>query len=369
MKIRVFESFEALPRECLDLLQRAGATNFYAGLPWFRNLAQTVMAPGDALRIYVIERGDRSNSVAGLFVARLLGRKNRLVQPLTVAGLTSLYTTEFDLVCDPTADVEPIAKALAESFAADRPRWDAVEIKALQPTAPLFKALVEALRRAGFAVQPYFQFGSWYEATDNLRYQEYVKRLPKGLRQLRKKLSAPNGPVYRLLTDADLEWGIREYERLYKLSWKEAEPHPDFTAGLARAAAKAGTLRFGVLSLQDQPIAAQIWIVVGGRATIFKVVHDEAHKRLSPGSILTGCVMEHVLDVDHVREVDFGRGDDGYKKMWLPRRREFWAINAFNLRTVKGAASALRHVALTRAAQIVRPSPADESALGSKAPV
>jgi hypothetical protein len=50
--------------------------------------------------------------------------------------------------------------------------------------------------------------------------------------------------------------------------------------------------------------------VRAGRAEIFKVAYDEAHKALSPGTLVTALVMEHVLEVDRVREVDYLTGDD-----------------------------------------------------------
>jgi len=80
----------------------------------------------------------------------------------------------------------------------------------------------------------------------------------------------------------------------------------------------------------EQPIAAQLWIVAIGRAELFKLAHIEQEKSLSPGTILTEHLMRHVLDVDGVQEVDFLIFDDTYKKSWLNCRRERVGVIAYN---------------------------------------
>jgi hypothetical protein len=68
-------------------------------------------------------------------------------------------------------------------------------------------------------------------------------------------------------------------------------------------------------------------------------------------------MMAHVLDVDRVREVDFGRGDDPYKQLWMSHRREHWGLLAFNPSTPWGLLTAARHLggrALGRALRCAR---------------
>ncbi|HEY8908590.1 MAG TPA: GNAT family N-acetyltransferase, partial [Rhodoferax sp.] len=65
--------------------------------------------------------------------------------------------------------------------------------------------------------------------------------------------------------------------------------------------------------------------------------------RFSAGSVLTAALMRHVIDVDHVEEVDYLTGDDAYKRDWMSHRRERWGIVAFDLRTAAGLWAWLRH--------------------------
>jgi CelD/BcsL family acetyltransferase involved in cellulose biosynthesis len=102
--------------------------------------------------------------------------------------------------------------------------------------------------------------------------------------------------------------------------------------------AERGWLRLGIAYYDNEPVAAQLWIVSHGRAVIYKLAHDEKVAKLSVGTVLTAFLMAHVLDVDKVREVDYLIGDDSYKKDWMSYRRERWGIVAYNPCSVAGLA-------------------------------
>ena len=55
-------------------------------------------------------------------------------------------------------------------------------------------------------------------------------------------------------------------------------------------------------------------------------------------------MMQHVIEVDRVHEVDYGSGDDPYKKDWMSARRERWGLVARNPRTARGLIGAVTQV-------------------------
>jgi Acetyltransferase (GNAT) domain len=376
MSVEIYRAFDELPAAYGALFQNAPGNSFFLSLPWFRNVFAATAQPGEALRLYGVT--SQGGQPTALLAARALGSpapgESRTVlglTPRTLAGLTApAYTPEYGLLMSPVAGgLAAVTDELVRAIAGERPAWDEIQFRALQGNGPALAAFADSLRRCGFAVQPYFQIANWYEPTANRTYADYSNRLTTRIRKSLNKVDKPGGPRFRLLTGGDLDAAIADYQRLYNASWKQASYYPDFIPGLIRAAAEGGSLRLGILDIDGEPAAIQVWLVAGQRATIFDLVFDEKFKKHSPGSMLSACLMRHVIDFDRVAEVDFGCGDDDYKQVWMSQRRDLWGLVAFNPRTFKGAAGALRHVALPRLAKRLRgwrPADAAPTAPASK---
>ncbi len=149
---------------------------------------------------------------------------------------------------------------------------------------------------------------------------------------------------------------MADFELVYRRSWKQPEPFPDFNTTLMREAARCGVLRLGLLHIGTTAVAAQLWVVEGDRATVLKLAHDEAFKPASPGTVLTALMLRELLDREHIAEIDFGRGDDPYKADWAGIRRQRVGLVLANPRHPRGLAFLAQH-ALGRARATLRGAP------------
>jgi CelD/BcsL family acetyltransferase involved in cellulose biosynthesis len=106
--------------------------------------------------------------------------------------------------------------------------------------------------------------------------------------------------------------------------------------------------------IEGKPAAAQIWLVSQDRATIFKLAHDPVFDRQSPGTLLTHWMLGLLHERDGVREVDFGRGDDTYKRLWLRLCQDREGVLAANPRTLKGLLAVAVDILPSRVAKFLR---------------
>ncbi|MES9871160.1 MAG: GNAT family N-acetyltransferase, partial [Sedimenticola sp.] len=177
---------------------------------------------------------------------------------------------------------------------------------------------------------------------------QYISERPSQLKNThqrkRRQFDRLPGSRLEIYTDlSEVEYAVSAFNNVYERSWKRPEPYPKFIDGLARLCSERGWLRLGIAWLEDKPIAAQLWIVSGKTASIYKLAYDEDYQRLSAGTILSAYLMEYVLDVDKVAEVDYLTGDDEYKSQWMSHRRERIGLMAINPRFFWGILLILRH--------------------------
>jgi hypothetical protein len=347
--VRVYSGLEELPEPFLNLFEKAGRQNIFLTLPWFHNFVQTAMAPEDHVRIYAASAGAQ-DTPAGMLLMRRASNSGSLSSSRKLEALANYYSCFYAPHLDGSAgESHKTLRALTLAITQEKPRWDVVEVKPMDVHAGEFPELVEAFKAAGFIVQTFFSFGNWYLPVNGRSFAEYSESLPSVLKNTlnrkRKKLEKTGRAKIEILSGGQgLDAAIDAYMKVYLSSWKQPEPHPEFVPGLIRMCSAMGALRLGIVYVDGEPAAAQLWIVHHGNALIYKLAYDERFGELSVGTILSATLFQHALDVDKVTEVDYLSGDDAYKKDWMSHRRERWGILALNPRTPRGVLAIARHV-------------------------
>jgi CelD/BcsL family acetyltransferase involved in cellulose biosynthesis len=217
--------------------------------------------------------------------------------------------------------------------------WDLFIAEDLPPEVPGTAELPEELQEAGHRVGFREPTCNWIFHEAGITAPEYFRRLKSNLRndtrRMPKKLAALGMLHYRMIGRDLAASDIEAYLTVYGRSWKEPEMDPTFHPRLMRAAATLGTLRLGLLFLDERPIAAQLWLLARQRGYVVKTAYDEQFRAYSPGTLLTWWMIERLMSYEQTTFIDYLKGDDGYKRYWTNQRRVRLNMLAYR-RSVKG---------------------------------
>jgi hypothetical protein len=189
--------------------------------------------------------------------------------------------------------------------------------------------LATALRAAGWWVKA-TPAGDrhWLDLT-GLSHDDWWESRPGALKNTVKRKVKKGIVDIQLLTEYNpSSWAA--YESIYAASWKPEEGDRALLRTFAESESTRGTFRMGIARIEGIPVAAQYWTVEDGTAFIHKLAHVEDSLKASPGTLLSAALFRHVIEVDGVKRVDFGTGNDGYKRDWMNRHEPLWRLEAFN---------------------------------------
>jgi hypothetical protein len=279
------------------------------GLPgWYDALAASTLAPGETAMVARHRR-------AALPVA---------IGPEGLRALTAPYTTRYVPVLPDVGSAYELGRRLRTVAGG------VVRLEALDPSDPGMAALLQGLG-AGLTVATFDKFANWSEAVSS--FERYWQARPSRLKATVRRKAAVAEARFTYV-GSGFDAALAAYEDIQRASWKGPEPHPDFLATMVQR--MSAQVRMGLLAIGGRTVAAQIWLVWGGRATIFKLVHREDAAALSPGTLLTVRMIETCLGEEGVSVLDFGRGDDAYKRDWMATRVMRLGVIAGDWRYGKG---------------------------------
>ncbi len=276
----------------------------FARPEWFGLLEQSGIRP-----LLVMAKGDESATALPLQYAD--GH---------IAALTNWYAfTWSELRTSGLAD-----NTLLADIAADlKNRTSRIVLDKLPEDDGTLARAEEAFREAGWIVLRSPCDTNHILPVNGRRYAEFLAQRPGPLRTTLKR-KAKNVDIRLATKFSPADWSA--YEDIYADSWKPAEGDPELLRRFAEQESAAGRFRFGLALHEGNPVAAQFWTVEGRIAYIHKLAHRESAKSLSPGTTLTAAMFERVIDTDKVELVDFGTGDDPYKRDWMEVVRVRWRL-------------------------------------------
>ncbi|MEM7688280.1 MAG: GNAT family N-acetyltransferase [Pseudomonadota bacterium] len=303
--------------ECVNVLQEMfassvgapGAAAPFDRAEWYALLADTGLSPliataqdGEAsAALALTQEGGRISPLRNWysFTWRPLAAAGEAGDALLIAMARSLRDRAHRVTLSPVPDEDGSATRLSHAFA-----------------------------KAGWRVEVTRCDTNHVLDVDGRSFADYWQGRPGPLRTTHKRKS---GKVTITLYDRFDAQAWVHYERIYAESWKPSEDHPAMLRAFAVAEGEAGRLRLGLAYHEGVPVAAQLWTVETGTAYIHKLAHLESHRHLSAGTTLSAAMFERVIDHDHVDLIDFGTGDEPYKRDWMEATRPRYQIDALNM--------------------------------------
>ena len=253
-------------------------------------------------------------------------------------ALANWYTFRVRQVVTPGAHTKDLLTALARDLEG---KAAGITLSPLPNEQQETTELAAAFRKAGWLVFSEVCDTNHVLPVAGRSFAEYMEARPGPLRTTLKR---KGGKVVVRVETAFCKDSWQAYERVYAQSWKPQEGSPAFLRRFAAEEGAAGRLRLGLAFAAGEPVAAQFWTVEGSTAFIHKLAHTDASKALSPGTTLSAAMFEHVIDRDKVTLVDFGTGDDGYKRDWMEVQRPRYRLDILRPASPTNWPAIARHV-------------------------
>jgi hypothetical protein len=215
---------------------------------------------------------------------------------------------------------------------------------------PATDALLEALRRGGFAVHAHERSsdclalvdGGWAEHRRRFAsYDRGVKRLLKRSEPWWELCLEEYGPR----AEAPALDGFAVYADLFRRSWKGSlagDVHRE-RLELLRRTERLGWCRVYVLRVAGVPAAAELWFRLGDVASGPSTVYDRRMAALGPGSIIVWWAQERIFaESPAPRLVDLLPGSNPLKERLTPDRPPLLIVEAARRTLVSGASFPVR---------------------------
>lgn len=343
MNIAHFDSIDALPAAGKALLEAGTAGNPFLSPLWLTAFERRLVGPREQPHYVLAEAGGEP-----VLVLPLLLERRPLAGVVRARAMANFYTGVFEAVSAGVLRADPrmadaAAQAVAAALAGRFRRLALAELAPVRDVDGPAAAIMAALRGHGFAGRRLEAHGNWFEDCAGMDFAGYMAGRPGKVRSTlarkhRKLLREQPVEFVVATTPEAVAAAFPAYEAVYATSWKTPERSPTFIREVMTGLAGRGQARLGVLKVDGEPAAAQIWVKIADSWAVFKLAYDPRFTRYSVGTVLMAHLIECFFEAGPVDALDFLSGDDPYKQDWAGQRRSHWCYEAVSGHSAAGLA-------------------------------
>lgn len=335
----VYTHPDSLPADAQKLLNRGELVHFEFGTSWYRNLVDTVYPGDSAIRFYVLRRAEKIIGVLPL-------RAEKVLFGWRLHSLSNGYTHFYEPAFEPGLKSREFGFLLS-AIHRDFPGLASFRLAPMNPQSAAYQTMIEALQLRGW-----LPFGTGrFACPDRSIVLTNSAPCVGSNESLESKFNADGGRL-EVATGAE---GMASAVAAVEAAFAKANSgaHQDFIGGFLRTYAASGCLRLGLAWLDSKPIAAHVWVVAHGRATIYAWARDEAFADYGADKLVEGLLATHVTEADAVSELAYVSDSGPINNSWISRRNERRSLVAYNALSVRGLMDMAResfHIISRRAA-------------------
>lgn len=316
MNSEYHDNFQSAQAVAGEKLGRTGQKSLFDRLEWLKQLHELCLPGNQPLIVQSAE----NDAQAWLFLMKKgYGNYTALANWYNFT-YRPIFTDDYDEVTK-LALLASVAKKLSS-------QCHRIEISPVPEEDHAASLTERAFEQAGWLVFKSKADDNHILSVQGRTFDQYWASRPGQLRNTVRRKAKKNIVSIRIETEfSDEHW--TDYCDVYSNSWKPEEGNPEFLKNIAQQEANAGCLRLGLAYIDGKPVAAQFWTVENGEALIHKLAHVEDATKSSPGTLLSVAMFQHVIDVDGVKLIDFGTGNEPYKREWMEDVRTRYRLDMF----------------------------------------
>lgn len=351
--IRDIKGFPALKADWEGILKKNHSNNFYLGFDWFYYILHCSQNPPRELYVAVFQKN--GNTIA-ILPCCIVHKKLRLFRLKSLEIIGNIYSAYKGCIVLKGMEEEVAEKFSAHLLETESEIWDILDFEYIDPADPFIIALRSAVQKKKLRTRQAVQFANLkVDLSQFADAETYFRSMGKNHRRnIVKRINKLNRngdfDIIHIIEGSDRPAKIPakipgkimdDFYRIYDESWKNKDIDPRFHAKLAEYLAGQKMLRLFLLGfrpgtdsenspkkfssylshIQDSsrfdddfiPLAGLYYVKSGDTAYALKTAYREKYSDYSPGTVLWWFSIKYLLEVDKCRELDFQKGDEGYK--------------------------------------------------------